>query len=158
MRPVLSKSPMRPSVKPSRTFIPDWTAVASMLSSRVQLIVTRLHSSRMHTARLLTVSPSMHCSEGCLLRRGGVCSGGCLLGGYLVWGVSGPVGEGCLLWGASALRGAWSGGCLVPGVSALGDVCSQGVSALGGAWSRGVPGPRGVSQHALRQTPCEQND
>ena len=40
---------------------------------------TRLHSSGMHTARLLTISPSMHCtgsaSGGCLLP-GGVCSGG----------------------------------------------------------------------------------
>ena len=62
---------------------------------------TRLHSSRMHTARLLTVSPSMHCSggRGCLLGGGawswgdllvgGVCSRGCLLrgGGCLVLGV-----------------------------------------------------------------------
>ena len=138
MRPVLSKSPMRPSLKPSRTFIPDWTAVASMLSSRVQLIVTRLHSSRMHTARLLTVSPSMRCSGGCLLRGvsapGGVCCGGTWSGECLVL-------RGCLLWGASALRDAWSGGCLVPGVSALGDVCSQGgvcsggCLVQGGAWS-----------------------
>ena len=51
--------------------------------------VTRLHSSRMHTARSLTVSPSMLCSGGgCLLR-----------------GVPGPRGEG----------GPGSGGCLVPG-------------------------------------------
>ena len=34
---------------------------------------TRLHSSRMHTARLLTISPSMHCAGGVLL---GVCSQG----------------------------------------------------------------------------------
>ena len=44
-------------------------------------IETRLHSSRMHTARLLSVSPSMHCSRGCLLplsvhSLGGVCSKG----------------------------------------------------------------------------------
>ena len=39
--------------------------------------VTRLHSSRMHTARLLTVSPSMHCV-------GGVPAlGGCLLLGVV---------------------------------------------------------------------------
>ena len=49
---------------------------------------TRLHSSRMHTARSLTVSPSMHCA-------GGVC---------LVWGVPGPEG------------GAWSGGAWSRGV------------------------------------------
>ena len=52
--------------------------------------LTRLHSSRMHTARLLTVSPSMHCSRGgCLVLGGawsrgrvsarrGICPGGCL--------------------------------------------------------------------------------
>ena len=55
---------------------------------------TRLHSSRMHTARFLTISPSMHCAGR-------------------------------------------------------------------GAWSLGVSGPTGgvclVSQHAPRQTPCEQN-
>ena len=31
----------------------------------------RLHSSRMHTARLFTVSPGMHCMGGCLPRGGG---------------------------------------------------------------------------------------
>ena len=52
---------------------------------------TRLHSSRMHTARLLTVSPSMHCAGGvsalggCLLW-GVVCSWGCLLPGYVCLG------------------------------------------------------------------------
>ena len=30
-------------------------------------MLTRLHSSRMRTARLLTVSPSMHCTGGCLV-------------------------------------------------------------------------------------------
>ena len=61
---------------------------------------TRLHSSRMHTARSLTVSPSMHCA-------GGVC---------LVWGVPGPEG-GCLVQrgvpgpgGCLVLEGVWSGG------------------------------------------------
>ena len=39
----------------------------------------RLHSSRMHTARLLTVSPSMHCSRGgCLVPGEGVCPEGYL--------------------------------------------------------------------------------
>ena len=60
---------------------------------------TRLHSSRMHTARLLTVSPSMHCTGGCLLL-GVSASVGCLL-----------------LW-----EGVWFGGCLVLGVSASGGV------------------------------------
>ena len=50
-----------------------------------------MHYSRMRTARLLPVSPSMHCSRG-------VCS----------WGVSAPGGvcsRGCLLQGVSAPRG-----------------------------------------------------
>ena len=45
-----------------------------------------MHSSRMRTARLLPVSPSMHCSGGM----------------YLVWGV--PVPGGYLVWGG---RGTW---------------------------------------------------
>ena len=44
------------------------------------LVKTRLHSSRMRTARALTVSPSMLCARGCLLR------GGLLLGGSAFWG------------------------------------------------------------------------
>ena len=59
----------------------------------------------MHTARLLTVSPSMHCTEGgCLLLVGGcLLLGGCLLpGGVCSWGMSAP--------GGSA-----PGGCLLPG-------------------------------------------
>ena len=67
-------------------------------------------------------------------------------------------------WGCLLLGGAWSQwgvpgpeGCLVPEVSGPG-----GVSGPRG----GVPGPGEclllgdwvVSQHALRQTPCEQND
>ena len=57
--------------------------------------ITRLHSSKMHTARLLTVSPSMHCARGvpgpgrCVCSRGVcswgvVCSGGCLVSGGVV--------------------------------------------------------------------------
>ena len=48
----------------------------------IHIISTRLHSSRMRTARLLPVSPSMHCGGGsapgwvCLLW--GVCSWGCV--------------------------------------------------------------------------------
>ena len=62
---------------------------------------TRLHSSRMCTARLLPVSLSMHCAWG-----GGVCSGGCL-----------PLVQGGLLGGGACL---WSLGCLVRGVPASG--------------------------------------
>ena len=62
---------------------------------------TRLHSSRMRTARALTVSPSMLCAGWGLVRWvwGVAGLGGCLVRGvWLVWG------------------GAWSGGCLVWGV------------------------------------------
>ena len=119
-------------------------------------IDTRLHSSRMRTARTLTVSPSMLCSGGVpgpgvylvpgslgvYLVLGGVPGpGGCTWSGgcvCLLWGVPGP--GGCT-WspggvpgpgGVSALRGCtWSGGMyLVPGGSAPGE----GVSA------QGVPG------------------
>ena len=60
------------------------------------IFLTRLHSSRMHTARLLAVSPIMHC-------RGGVCSGGLPApGGFLLLG--GVLLLGGLLQGV----GAWS--------------------------------------------------
>ena len=60
--------------------------------SSVHIPETRLHSSRMLTARLLTVSPSMHCAgvvcsrgvsapRGGVCSRGNVCSRGCLLPG-----------------------------------------------------------------------------
>ena len=73
---------------------------------------TRMHSSRMRTARLLPVSPSMYCSGGCLLR--GVSGPGS--GGR---GVSAPG-------GLSGPRGPWSQGVSTPG----------GISAPNG----GVPG------------------
>ena len=54
-----------------------------------------MHSSRMYTARLLPVSPSMHCSQGVYLVLGGVPGPG----GYLVQGVylvqGGVPGLGC---------------------------------------------------------------
>ena len=37
---------------------------------------TSMHSSRMRTARLLPVSPNMHCAGGCLLPGWGLCSRG----------------------------------------------------------------------------------
>ena len=96
---------------------------------------TRLHSSRMRTARALTVSPSMLCWGRGLsaLGGGGLLWGMCLLGGW-----------GCLLWVVSALGGvSASGGCLSPGgvcsgdVSAPGGVCSGG-SAAGGCIPAGT--------------------
>ena len=48
--------------------------VAVSVSVNAPLLLTRLHSSRMHIARLLTVSPSMHCVRGVFARgRGGWC-------------------------------------------------------------------------------------
>ena len=97
--------------------------------------ITKLHSSRMRTARTLTVSPSMfrHGEGGCLLwgRGVGVCSRG----------------VGCLLRGVSAPGGVCSWGCLLPGVSAPG-VSTPRESALGGCLLGGCllqgSAPRGV--------------
>ena len=85
---------------------------------------TRLHSCTMHTACLLTISPSMHCAGGCLVC-GVSAPGGCLVQG-------GAWSGGCLVQG-----GAWSGGCLVQG-----GVCSReclvgGMPVLGGGC--GIP-------------------
>ena len=55
-----------------------------------QFLKTSMHSSRMRTARLLPISPGMHCSGGCLLP-GGVCSWGCLLPGVSALGGGGGV-------------------------------------------------------------------
>ena len=72
------------------------------------VMLTRLHSSRMRTARSLTVYPSMLCSGGW----GGLFpgGGGCLVQGGpgLGRGVPGPG-------GVPGLGGAWSRGCLVRG-------------------------------------------
>ena len=95
---------------------------------------TRLHSSRMRTARTLTISPSMLCSGGVPGLGGGVYlgPGGCTWSGG---GVPGP--GGC----------TWSQGGGVPGPRG------------GCTWSRGgggVPGPGG---YLVRYSPpCEQNE
>ena len=118
---------------------------------------TRLHSSRMRTARALTVSPDMLCAGGGggagvwgglsawrVCSQGGVCSGG--------WSAPGGSAPGGVCSGGVAALG----GCLLQGVSALGGVCSQGGGCLlprgGGV---GVCSWWGVvaSKHALRQTP-----
>ena len=83
-------------------YVNIYSAMFSMVSSLLNVWVapyeTRIHSSKMHTARLLPVSPSMHCSGG--------------------WGVPGPRGV-CLVPGGVPGPGqcAWSRGgvCLVPG-------------------------------------------
>ena len=76
--------------------------------------VTRMHSSRMRTAHVLAISPSMHCSGG----------------------------------------GLAPGGCLLPGVSALGW---EGVSAPGGEGGL-LTGGRGYPSMHWGRPPCEQND
>ena len=107
-----------------------------------KILQTRLHSSRMRTARMLTVSPSMLCTGGCTWSQGvsalgGSAPGGSAPGGMRVPGPGGSVPGGvcsggvCLLlggvcsWGCTwSQRGVCSqGGCLLP----VGDVCSQGV-------------------------------
>ena len=47
------------------------------ISDDMLTMSTRMHSSRMHTAHLLPISPSMHCSRGVYLPRGWcTCPGG----------------------------------------------------------------------------------
>ena len=90
---------------------------------RKTYFVTNIYSSRMRTARLLPVSPSMHCAGGggCLLPGGCLLlEGFVLLGGVCSWGVYSQ--------GVSALGGFCSWGvCLLLGVGGGGCVCSQGV-------------------------------
>ena len=62
---------------------------------------TSMHSSRMRTACLLHVSPSMHCSRGGGLILGGVC----FPGGCASWGVS--TSWGCLLPGGVCFHGGF---------------------------------------------------
>ena len=95
-----------------------------------------MHSSRMRTARLLPVSPSMHCSWGGVPGPRGVpSSGGCTcLGGYLV-----SRGMYLVPWGCT-----WSWGCTCPGVHLVpgGCTCPGDAPGPGGCtcpW--GVPGP-----------------
>ena len=133
-----------------------------------------MHSSRMRTAHLLPISPSMHCSRGV----GVPVSGGTwshrvyLPGGVPAWGVY--LHRGCTCLGGvpgprglyppgecSCLGGTWSWGwgctCLgvylVPGVYLLGGVPTQtvcvpalGVYLVPGCTCLGdVPGPRGCT-------------
>ena len=88
--------------------------------------ITRIHSSRMRTTRLLPVSPSMHCSLGRLPAQGGVSAQ--LPGGTCPGGVS-------------AQGGTCLGGCTCPGgVPAQGVYLPRGgVPTQGGVPARGVP-------------------
>ena len=100
---------------------------------------TRLHSSRMRTAHVLTVSHSMLCTRGVYLVPGGVPDPrGCTWsrGVDLVQGgVPGP--RGCT-W--SQRRCTWSQGG-VPGLGGCTWSRREGVPGLGG-----VPSPRGWCQ------------
>ena len=105
--------------------------------------MTRLHSNRMHTARALTVAPSMLCAGG--VPGGSVCSRGVSAqGGVCSWVCS--WGVGCVpgpWWGL--LQGGPLGGVPGPGQTwSRGGVCSRGVYLVRGVCSwRGVPGPGG---------------
>ena len=139
--------------------------------------ITRMHSSRMRTARVLTVSLSMLCGGGCTWSRGGVPGQGVYL---VLGGVPGPRGVCCqgVVPGPGGCSCSWggvpgSGGCTwSQGGLLLGVYLVLVGSAPGGCtWSRGVPGPRGVylvlggvcsggctwSQGGIKYSPCEQN-
>ena len=96
-----------------------------------------LHSSRMHTAHLLTVSPSMHCAGGSPCQGGLPCQGVCLaMGGSPCQGGL-PCQGGSVLPGGSALPG---------GLPCHGGVClARGVVYCQGVWypsmHRGRPSP-----------------
>ena len=89
---------------------------------------TRMHSSRMRTARLLPVSLGMHCSGECTWSQGV----------YLVLGVPGS--------GGYLPRG---GMYLVRGYLVLGGVPGPG----GGTWPGGVPGLGVPAQRAVYLVP-----
>ena len=64
----------------------------NLISEKINLTQVSMHSSRMRTARLLAVSPSMHCSAsrgmsdlgGMSASQGMSASGGCLLQGWCI--------------------------------------------------------------------------
>ena len=122
-----------------------------------------MHSSRIRTGRSLTVCWSL-LPRGVYLVLGGVLSPG---GVYLVPGGILSLRE-VLSPGGLLLGGVCSGGavCLLGGLCVCSGGCLFWGLALGGGsgesaprGGRGVSTPgRGVSQHALRQTPpCGQN-
>ena len=108
----------------------------------------------MRTARLLPISPSMHCSRGVVYLLGGHL----VPGVYLVWrdvcvpGLGGvPCPRGCTCPGVYLVGGCtWSGGCTCQGTpgpggcTCLGDVPAQGGTGRGTApllwteWQSGV--------------------
>ena len=105
---------------------------------------TRLHSSRMRTARALTVSPSMFCAGGGVPGPGGVP-------GLREGGVAGP--GGCSWsWGCT-----WSWGCLLRGVYLVTGGCllQEGCLLRGGAPGQVLPSPSPVDRHTpVNILPC----
>ena len=114
---------------------------------------TRMPSSRMRAARLMPVSPSVHCSWGCVPARGCTCPGVCVpaqgcvylpggctcLGGVPAQGVYLP--WGCTCPGGCTCQGVY----LLGGVPARGFTCPGGVPAGGGCTCPGgVPAQRGT--------------
>ena len=127
-------------------------------SQNANFQLTRMHFSRMRTARLLSVSPSMHCPGGCvyLVWRGVYLVEGCTWppGGYLVLGVY-------LVWGCTWSWGVYLVGMyLVPGVDLVSGGCTwyQGVYQVPGecTWSGGCTWSWGCTCPGI--PPCEQND
>ena len=133
---------------------------------------TRMHSSRMRTACLLPVSPSMHCYGGCM-PGGGVPARGCTCSGVYLprwvyiqssWAgtpqVGTPLGRGCTCLGGCTCPGGvyLPGGCTYPGGTYLGGSCPGGLDVP----ARGLYLPRGVylpgEVYLPRYCPpCEQN-
>ena len=124
-----------------------------------------MHSSRMRTARLLPISPRMHCSGRGCTSPGSVCT-------YPGVPASGRVparergvpewGSGVPFRGVYLPRGCTCLGMYLPrGVPAWGVHLPGNVSACGGVPVRGVPAwevylPRGCTCQGT--LPCEQND
>ena len=101
----------------------DWVDLYFLFARTNAIAITRMHSSGMRTARLLTVCRRVVSAGGCLPREclpREVSARGCLPGEVSARGVS--------AWGVSAL--GVEGVCLGVGVSEWGDVC-QGVFAWG---------------------------
>ena len=95
-----------------------------------------MHSSRMLTAHLLPVSPSMHCA-------GGSAPGGSAPGDSAPGGVCSRGGP---------LRGSAPRGCLLQGGGLLRGVCSWGVNSYEGSTPMRGLLLGGVSKHAMGQT------
>ena len=120
-----------------------------------------MHSSRMHTGRLLTVFRRLLLGGVYVWCGGYLVPGGVVPGGYLVRGCGlggctwsrGYLVRGGVVWG-----GTWSWGVPGPGGYLVqGGVVWRVYLVRGGTWSRGgAPGPRGCAWSGT--PPCEQND